>query len=180
MENQIVVYKYDDQEIEFDLGKNVMVNATEMAKPFGAKVNEFMSNAQTKSFINACLKSGNSRFISVQSKDDLYYSQKKSGTWMHRILALKFAAWLDPDFELWVYHTIDQIVFATARQIEETNQERARIKTKMDTLRLELLSNDQFRQYELLQVQDRQYAYSQSKVNRNQLNMFIEKEKEGK
>jgi hypothetical protein len=97
---------------------------------------------------------------------------------MHRILALKFAAWLSPNFELWVYHTIDRIVFATARQIEDTNRERAKIKNQMDTLRLDVLNNDKFRQYELLQVQDCQYAYSQGKVNRNQLNMFPEREKE--
>lgn len=47
-------------------------------------------------------------------------ARQKSGTWMHRILALKFAAWLNPDFEIWVYSTIERILFGKHAQREES------------------------------------------------------------
>jgi len=35
---------------------------------------------------------------------------------MHWIVAIKFAAWLNPHFEVWVYKTIDEILFAYSRE----------------------------------------------------------------
>jgi hypothetical protein len=35
-------------------------------------------------------------FLQLKSIDDLIVSRQKSGTWMHRVLAIKFAAWLNP------------------------------------------------------------------------------------
>ncbi|MEM1121660.1 MAG: KilA-N domain-containing protein, partial [Bacteroidota bacterium] len=32
------------------------------------------------------------------------------GTWMDEKLALKFAAWLSPNFELWVYDRIQELL----------------------------------------------------------------------
>jgi hypothetical protein len=42
---------------------------------------------------------------------------------MHRVLAIKFAAWLSPRFELWVYLTIDQLLFGFAIEIEDSISE---------------------------------------------------------
>ena len=98
----------------------MMVNATEMAKPFGRKVEAFMRNEGTISFVNEALKSENSRFLKLFSQSDLYYSSQNSGTWMHRVLALKFAAWLNPAFEIWVYSTIERILFGKHAQREES------------------------------------------------------------
>ena len=80
--------------------ESMMLNATEMAKIYGKQVNEFMSNDGTKAFIKSCLKNGKSRFFNVEKEDDLVISRQKTGTWMHRVLALKFAAWLNPEFEV--------------------------------------------------------------------------------
>lgn len=107
---KIVQFIYENSEIEFELGKNLMVNATEMAKIFGKQVIAFLRNDETKNFISECLKSENSHFLGIKTEEDLFVSKQKSGTWMHRILALKFAAWLNPAFELWVYITIDNLI----------------------------------------------------------------------
>jgi hypothetical protein len=109
---EIVKFMYNDQEVEFlpAGNENVMVNATQMAKVFGKEVFDFMKNESTKCFISSALKTENSRFISVEKESDLIDSRQKSGTYMHRILALKFAAWLDPDFEFWVFYTIDKLI----------------------------------------------------------------------
>jgi hypothetical protein len=112
----VQIFEFNGQQVEFDLSSaNIMVNATEMAKIYDAEVKHFMENQSTKKFIESCLKTRNSEFLGIQKLDDLYKSKQRSGTWMHRVLALKFAAWLDPDFELWVYITIDRLMFGTTR-----------------------------------------------------------------
>lgn len=126
---EILNFVYNDQPIEFKPNgeDNVMVNATQMAKLFGKKVEAFSRNENTINFINECLKSENSRFLSVKKESDLIDSKQKSGTWMHRILALKFAAWLDPSFELWVFYTIDQILNQYYRELRNATIENMRI-----------------------------------------------------
>ena len=109
--SQLISYEYQDQRIEFDVSPDsVMINATEMGKIFEKLPKDFLGNDSTKSFINECLKKENSPYLDVKNVDDLYTSTQKSGTWMHRILALKFAAWLDPSFELWVYRTTEPLM----------------------------------------------------------------------
>ena len=87
-----------------------MVNATEMAKCFGKSVNHFMENDSTKAFISACMTPENAKKLGICDERDLFFSRQKIGTYFHKILALRFAAWLSPDFELWVYATIEQII----------------------------------------------------------------------
>jgi len=141
------VLKYNDQTVEFQFNKqNVMVNATEMAKIFGKEVEPFMRNESTKNFISACLKTENSRFLSeeknqnfgflnLESEEDLIISKQKSGTWMHRILALKFAAWLNPDFEVWVYSAIETLLFGRHLKREQSFEKTISLQREMDDLR---------------------------------------------
>ena len=122
--NTVIVKKsFGGSEIEFEpfvSNGNVMVNATEMAKIFGKLPKDFLRNDDVQSFINECLKKENSPFLGIQTLDDLVVSRQKSGTWMHRVLALKFAAWLNPAFELWVYQTIEEIMFGHSRENDES------------------------------------------------------------
>lgn len=139
---EILKFVYNDQEVEFQpIGlDNVMVNATQMAKVFGKKVEPFMRNDDTQAFIKSCLKSENSRFISVENESDLIDSRQKSGTYMHRILALKFAAWLDPSFELWVYHTIDKLINHYYREHRDAYIEKLSIRAQKEIKKQELLT----------------------------------------
>jgi hypothetical protein len=115
------VCRFNGNAITFVTSKeSMMVNATEMAKIFGRQVNEFMSNDGTKAFIKSCLKNGKSRFLNIETEEDLVISRQKAGTWMHRVLALKFAAWLNPDFEVWVYCTIENLLFERYIKIEQS------------------------------------------------------------
>jgi hypothetical protein len=58
---------------------------------------------------------------------------------MHRILALKFAAWLDPAFELWVYTTIDKIIFGNYREIKEATVEKLKAEKQQQLKKQELM-----------------------------------------
>ncbi len=143
-------FQFEDVEIEFDLrqGKNMMVNATEMAKTFGKEVARFMENDSTQKFIDACLNTRNSSYLGLENREDLFTSRQKSGTWMHRILALKFAAWLSPDFEVWVYMTIDKLLYEFAQEIEDSISESIKLQREQDAIKNKLAkSNPEFLEY---------------------------------
>jgi len=174
MKNQQFKFEYQGKDIEFDLSeKSLMVNATEMAKTFDRKVEPFMRNESTIAFIEEALKSENSSFFGIEKEEDLVVSKQKSGTWMHRILALKFAAWLNPAFELWVYLTIDQILYGYYKEIEEDMKQSALRKTKMEKLEQKLMeSNPDFQYLEYLRLEERQAIHKRTKRNRNQMDIF--------
>jgi hypothetical protein len=135
-----VKFIYQNQEVEFEVEKNdVMVNATEMAKIFGKDVPDFLILKQTKEFINECLKNQNSGFLGIENQDGLFISKQKSGTWMHRVLALKFAAWLDPAFDLWVFMTIDKLINAHFQEQRDALVEKLSAKHKKEIKKQEII-----------------------------------------
>lgn len=94
-ENQI--FQYNGSPITFQKGDSVMVNATEMAKPFGKRCNDFLSTKQTKELISSLsAKTG----IPATGLVTVNQGGNNQGTWMHEDLALVFAQWLSPDFYL--------------------------------------------------------------------------------
>lgn len=139
---QVVQFIYNETNIDFSVNGNVMVNATQMAKVFNKQVNEFTSNKNTIQFVETCLKNGNSRFLGIEKESDLINSKQKSGTWMHRVLALKFAAWLDPEFELWVYSRIDKILLGSFQKVKEAMIEQATAKSRWEKKRNELIEKN--------------------------------------
>lgn len=100
------VFTYKGTSITFQGGDaDVMVNATEMIKAFPEKrINNFLRNEQTESFVELLESKTLKSVLAVN------HGGRNPGTWMHQKLALKFAAWLSPDFELWVYDRIDELV----------------------------------------------------------------------
>lgn len=135
METKICVFEEND--ITFLLSKDngMMINATEMAKVFGKEVARFMENDSTKNFITACLKTRNSSFLGIEKEEDLYVSRQKSGTFMHRVLALKFAAWLNPDFEVWIYSTIEKLLFGKHVEREHSFERTLTLQKEMNMLK---------------------------------------------
>lgn len=130
---EIVKFIYNEKEIEFEPSgtDNVMVNATQMAKVFGKEVFQFTRIDDTKRFIDACQKPQNCGLLGIEKEEDLIVSKQKSGTWMHRVLSLKFAAWLDPDFEVWVFTTIDKIILGHYREMKEATIEKLRAQDEL-------------------------------------------------
>jgi len=61
------IYVFEENNITFTLDKDnkVMVNATEMANIYGKQVVAFMRNEDTKNFIQECLNSENSHYLSI-------------------------------------------------------------------------------------------------------------------
>ena len=171
---------YQDSKIHFLLGneKNVMINATEMAKAFGKRVDVFMKSDHAKNFIKVLEETLYSECElppnGGSSVHKIYEKRGHQGLWMHRILALKFAAWLDPYFEVWIYSKIEEILFGQYKAIDQKLKERADRKKRIAELEQKLTDNEEFAELQRLQLEDRQSAYGVSKQIKSQLDLFME------
>jgi hypothetical protein len=134
MKTRIFVFEENDITFTLDKDNKVMVNATEMAKVFNKDVFQFTRIDTTKEFIRSCNKPQNCGLLGIKSEDDLIISRQKSGTFMHRVLALKFAAWLSPDFEVWVYLTIDKLLFGKLADREKSLERTIVLQKEMNIL----------------------------------------------
>jgi hypothetical protein len=167
------VFTYKNQEIEFDPSSSaLMVNATEMAKIFGKRTDVFLKTDHAQAFIKVLKLPPNGGSLGIKSTDDIIQERGRNGLWMHRILALKFAAWLDPNFELWVYQTIDEILFGAYRRMEESLRLSAQRKNRIDELKNALGVSSEFLELQRLELEERQASYGRTKENRNQLDLF--------
>jgi hypothetical protein len=154
-----------------DEATNMMVNATEMAAVFGKQVSEFKSNVGARKFIQACLKPENAIYLksgdSRLTEDVLILAKPESGTWMHRVLALKFAGWLSPDFELWIHLTIEELLFGKLVKREASFERSFQLQKELDELETKVgKSVTDFERYLEVQKQLRyEVSYRQSLTN---------------
>ena len=108
MDNQ--VFQYNGSPITFQIGKATMVNATEMAKPFGKFPWKWLELPSTKEYIRALSENRslayNQLVVSVKGGDDT----SKRGNWFHEDVALEFARWLSPQFAIWCNDRIKELM----------------------------------------------------------------------
>lgn len=105
----LTVFNYNGNEIAFKEGDNMMINATQMAKPFNKRPNDYLSLSSTNELINAITrKNGNCDNQVVTTLPGS--PENGGGTWMNRILALDFAQWLSVDLKLWCTERIDELM----------------------------------------------------------------------
>ncbi len=87
----------------------VMINATEMAKPFGKQPADFLKLKSTKEFIQVLENQRSENSLSADGQVlKVVNGGFDFGTWMHEDLATYFAMWLAPAFGLWVVQTINE------------------------------------------------------------------------
>ena len=101
------VFSYDNNPITFQLGEATMVNATEMAKPFGKLVKDWLKNNQTKAFLNELSAV---RRIVLTDLVKVKQGGTAQGTWLHEDVALEFARWLSPAFAIWCNDRIKELM----------------------------------------------------------------------
>ena len=148
MEKQISIFKGKQIEFVVNNKNSVMVNATQMAKVYKKQVVAFLRNDSTKAFIRECLRSENSHFSNINSEKDILITSKRYGTKMHEVLALKFAAWLSPEFEVWVYSTIRDLLYKFAKDRDNSIKKTVALQQKKDKLTNKLAAkNNDFREY---------------------------------
>jgi KilA-N domain len=119
--SEIIKFDYEGQHISFEFADgNRMINATEMARPFSKRVNNFLRMEGTKEYI-LVLESRYADSRNGEKREVLRVVQggtpELQGTWIDEKLALKFAAWLSPYFELWVYDRIEELLLTGKTEI---------------------------------------------------------------
>ncbi len=104
----IQIFNYNGNGVTFRKGDSVMVNATEMAKPFGKLAKDWLSNKSTTEFIHTL-----SAVRTIPLTDLVVVKQGGNGvqgTWMHEDVALEFARWLSPAFAIWCNDRIKELM----------------------------------------------------------------------
>lgn len=108
MKNAIKKYDYNGSKMEFEVIEGeVYANATAMCEAFGKKVNNWLRNKRTISYIAALEKRyANSRYGLVRSQQ----GGTQQGTWIHEKLVLDLTRWLNPDFAVWCDEKIAELL----------------------------------------------------------------------
>lgn len=106
---QTQVFNYLGDEITFLNGDDVMINATEMAKPFNKSPWKWLELPSTKEYIYAL--SENRSLAESQLVTSVRGGNKPEarGNWFHEDLALEFARWLSPSFAIWCNDRIKEL-----------------------------------------------------------------------
>ena len=104
----IRIFQYNGSDITFNSGQSVMVNATQMARPFGKRPAKWLELPSTKEFL--------AKLTEVRKSDIGFVRTEKGGnlggggTWMHEDVALEFARWLSPEFAIWCNDRIKELL----------------------------------------------------------------------
>lgn len=160
---------YQETEIHFALQNegNVMVNATEMAKAFNKRTGHYLANKETKLLIESFKRAD----ITAQIIDD----KGRNGIYFERRLALDFAAWLDIDFRVWVFSTLDEIIFGNYKKHWDAHILQENAKQIMENLKPKLLqapNPEMMLEYFEAEKQLNTAKATKSKAIRNQYKMF--------
>lgn len=166
------IFSYNGNEVSFDTKDDVMVNATQLAKIYGKRPNDYLSLPATNQLINAITrKYGISENQLVISKAGS--SHNGGGTWMHRLIVVDFCQWLDIDLKLWCTEKLDELmrygmtatqptleqmidnpdlVIQLATQLKQERQEKQRLQAKTE------------HQQETIELQQKELAQAAPKV----------------
>lgn len=105
MSNQI--FQYNGNPITFQIGEATMMNATQMAKPFGKQPVFWLNNQYTKDLLSELTKLRN---LSLTDLVQVTKGGNNPGTWFHEDVALEFARWLSPQFAIWCNDRIKELI----------------------------------------------------------------------
>ena len=103
------IFQYNGSDITFNSGQAVMVNATQMAKPFGKRPAKWLELPSTKEFLSTLseVRKSDITFVHTAKGNSQQFAQ---GTWMHEDVALEFARWLSPEFAIWCNDRIKELL----------------------------------------------------------------------
>lgn len=102
---QIIPFHYQGQLVRFS--SEGWINATEIAKREGRRLDKWLATQETQDYIAALM-----HHLNTPEKGDLIRSPRGrgGGTWFHPKLAVAFARWISPDFAVWCDLHIDALL----------------------------------------------------------------------
>lgn len=101
------IFNYNNTPVSFQMGNgDCLVNASQMAKPFRKRTNDWLSTKHAGELIaSLSAKTG----IPATGLVVVNQGGNNPGTWLHQSLALIFAQWLSPEFYLWCNDRIQEL-----------------------------------------------------------------------
>ena len=102
-----MTFDYEGTPVSFSKGEGVMINATEMAKPFGKTPKDWLRTNPSKEFISTLATVRHicpTELVTIKQGGDV------QGTWMHEDVAMEFARWLSPAFAIWTNDRIKELL----------------------------------------------------------------------
>ncbi|RTK93601.1 MAG: KilA-N domain-containing protein [Neisseriaceae bacterium] len=108
MKHEIVQRRFNDQIVTFDLGDDVMLNLTQMAKANGKDVFAWRELKSTQEYLTE-YQTQNSGFEANQILK-VVKGGKNPGTWANQDVALEFARWCNPKFAIWCNMQIKELL----------------------------------------------------------------------
>lgn len=108
--NDSKTFIYEGSPVTFQIGDATMVNATEMAKPFGKRPVDWLNNQYTKGFLIDLAEVRNLTSADLVRVIKGGNDKNAQGTWMHEDVALEFARWLSPQFAIWCNDRIKELM----------------------------------------------------------------------
>ncbi len=128
--NALTTFSYAGSKISFATESGVRVNATQMAKPFGKSVKDWLKTQSAQVFIAAL---GEVKNILSSELVEVIYGNN-GGTWMHEDVALEFARWLSPKFAIWCNDRIKELLTARQQPAEVVTEIEAEAVTEGEVL----------------------------------------------
>ncbi|KAA4671624.1 hypothetical protein F3B42_14375 [Bacteroides ovatus] len=118
MNTSIINFDYKGNQISFMNGKDVMVNATQLAKPYNKRPAEYLRLPDTLKLMNAITRKygivenqlvTTSKGGNVSDMGKSHIVENQQGTWIHRLIAIDYCQWLDIDLKLWCTEKLDEL-----------------------------------------------------------------------
>lgn len=163
-QNVLSVFAYQGNNITFKTGNGVMVNATQMAKPFGdsKRAKNWLALTSTREFLDVLTKGRN---LPLAELLVVIKGGANPGTWMHEDVALEFARWLSPVFGIWCNDRIkellsqgvatisdDDVVIAQAMDVLQRRLKAQQVRADYEAARAERLELQTTEQQKQLQA----------------------------
>lgn len=103
--NNAIPFHYEGQPVRFS--SDGWINATDIAASRGLRLDNWLRNKETESYIEAL-----GRHLNTSDSRDLILTQRGrgGGTWIHPKLAVAFARWISSDFAVWCDLHIDALL----------------------------------------------------------------------
>lgn len=127
-------YEYNGNLVRFDKVDGVtMINATQMAKPFGKQPVFWLNNQSTKEFLAELAKLRNLSSADLVRVTKGGNDKNAQGTWMHEDVALEFARWLSPQFAIWCNDRIKELFKEGVVKAQRTEERRKQLAVEKET-----------------------------------------------
>lgn len=111
-EHLVEVMDFHGSHITFEeIDGRIMINATQMAKPFGKRTRDWLLTQQSQDLIHTVSKTRN---LPLENLKVVRKGGANPGTWFQEDVALFFAQWLSPEFYLACNQKLKELVVKNA------------------------------------------------------------------